>query len=176
MHSYKFKLIFINIQGFDDVENSFQELFGTSFEKNYQTNIGVNVYIKNIDIFDGMIATVSFWDISEKEIFKFFRKSLYKGATGAIIAFDLSDREFYKNACHKILEIRQELSMELPYVLVGVNKGKIDELLDLKMLKTSIIDDGGIFFEFTDDSSDIFINTIVVMIQKIIKSKLEICL
>jgi len=174
MQSFKFKLIFINHRGFDSTKRSFQELIGTSFERNYRINLGVNVFIKNIEIMNGEIATLCFWDISEKEIFKFFRKALYRGATGAIIAFNLSDSEGYENAHHQIQEIHNFLGNKIPYVLIGVKKGKIDISLDLKEIKSSTEDNGGIFVEILDDSDIIFMDILKKMTQKIINSKVVV--
>ncbi len=171
MPSFKFKLIFINQRGFDGNTHSFQELIETSFERNYRNNLGVNVFIKNIEILDGEIATLCFWDISEKEIFKFFRKSLYRGATGVVIAFDLSDLESYERTNSQIQEIRSILGREIPYVLIGVNKGKINDQLDMDELTISAEQNGGIFIEFSEDTNILFLNAITHMILKIIDSR-----
>ena len=168
MPSFKFKLIFINQRGFVGNKHTFQELIETKFERNYRNNLGVNVFIKNIDILDGEIATLCFWDISEKETFKFFRKSLYRGATGVVIAFDLADLECYERANSQIQEIRSILEREIPYVLIGVNKGKIDVKLDLQDLTISAEHNGGIFIEFSEDSEIFFLNDITQLILNII--------
>ncbi|MFX1277104.1 MAG: hypothetical protein ACFFBP_19385 [Promethearchaeota archaeon] len=145
---------------------------GITFESNYRITLGVNVFIKNIELFDGEIATLSFWDICEKETFKFFRKSLYRGAMGAVIAFDLSDAECYRAVKDQIKEIHEELITKIPYVLIGVDKGKIDESLDLTNIKRDTEENGGIFIELSDYSDEIFIDALTEMTQKIVNSKM----
>lgn len=172
MQSFKFKLIFINYGDYNENNRSFEEIIGITFESNYRINLGVNVFIKNVELHDGEIATLSFWDICEKETFKFFRKSLYRGAMGALIAFDLSDAESYRIITNQIQEIHNVLIQKIPYVLAGINRGKIDSSLDLEEIRINTEDDGGIFVELSDQYDNSLIDVIVEMTQKIINSKL----
>ena len=70
MSSFKIKIAYYNA-GSAGKSSSIERYFGKGFSENYQMNIGVNVYVKEIvyDIDD--IATLSFWDIGEQEKFKF---------------------------------------------------------------------------------------------------------
>jgi len=66
MSSFKIKIIYYSA-GSVGKSVPIERYFDKGFSSNYQINIGVNVYVKEIEYTTEDIATLSFWDIGELE-------------------------------------------------------------------------------------------------------------
>jgi len=118
MSSFKIKIVYYSA-GSLGKPVPIQRYFGKGFSSNYQINIGVNVYVRDYDYKSGEIATLSFWDIGEQEKFKFFQKSLLKGAFGAVLVFDLSDKSSFEEVKKLLFNARNVTFKKKPFILIG---------------------------------------------------------
>lgn len=90
-----------------------------NFTSQQKTTIGVDFRVKRYD-YDGKIIKSYIWDTAGKERFMTIVSSYYRTINGAILVFDLSDKEsFYAlNAWIKELE-NNKSSKEVNVMLVG---------------------------------------------------------
>jgi len=88
----------------------------------YQTipnNVGVEVMVKDVLLRNGEAATISIHDINNQARFDFIRTTFYKGASGAILVFDLTREETFDETTRKWYEEIARACGVIPYVLVG---------------------------------------------------------
>ncbi len=91
------------------------------------------IEIKDADNGDPITITFQIWDLAGQPQFKEVRKSFYNGAKGALVVFDMTNPESWKNVPHWIQELwSNNGSGRIPFILVG-NK------LDLKHTVKSYI-------------------------------------
>jgi len=95
------------------------------FNNDYKLTIGSDFGVKKLHI-DGVEVVVSIFDIGGQNQFKHIRKILYKGASGAVAVFDLSDNFTFENMKLWIEEL-MEVAGKIPIVIVG---NKVDLRLD----------------------------------------------
>ena len=145
MSSFKIKIIYYS-SGFVGNSIPIERYFGKGFSSNYQINIGVNVYVKEIEYNNKDIATLSFWDINEQEKFKFFRKSLIKGAGGAILEFDLTQINTFEEVKAILNQARKITLRKVPFILIG-NAGSGRSAIDREEIQSFVEKEGGIYIE-----------------------------
>jgi len=95
------------------------------FSENYKLTIGVNFLSKIVDLIGNGIVKLSIWDIGGQERFEMLRTDFYKGASGAVLVFDLTRMETY-NAIEKWLNEVKHYAGKVPFILIG-NKADLLE-------------------------------------------------
>ncbi len=96
------------------------------FQESYKLTIGVEFAVKtiNIETTDGedLSVKLQIWDTGGQERFQYVRPLYYKGAMGAIVLFDVTNRESFDHISKWIGEVRDNAG-DIPMLLVG---NKID--------------------------------------------------
>ena len=87
------------------------------FEADYLSTVGVDVYRKDLKV-DDMNIVFQIWDLGGQEKYQAVRRNFYKGATGAIIVFDVIRPETFERLSYWIDEM-QETAGTIPFVLCG---------------------------------------------------------
>ncbi len=87
------------------------------FQEQYKMTIGVEFAVKLIEI-AGYKTKLQIWDTGGQERFSYVRPLYYRGAMGALLVFDLSNRESFEHLANWIDEVRSNVG-EIPLVLVG---------------------------------------------------------
>lgn len=96
---------------------------GEGFKKNYTMTIGSDFAAKNINI-DGNTVLATIWDLSGQDKFKTIRESYYSGISGALLIFDVSNRETHGELNKWIKELYENNKNKMvPLVIIG---NKID--------------------------------------------------
>ncbi len=163
MSSFKIKIIYFSDTGSES--EPIESYFGKGFSSNYQVSIGVNVYVKEVEFNDEM-ATLSFWDIGEEEKFKFFRKSLLKGAFGAVLVLDLSKESSFEE-CRRLLdEARKVVLKKIPFILIG--NAKLGRSIDNDDIHSYVVEQGGFYIEFPGDIGINFNEVLKKLTQEIV--------
>jgi small GTP-binding protein len=91
------------------------------FSHEYKSTIGVDIFTKSINLGKDEIL-LTLWDIAGQERFKIIRKGFFEGAKGAIIVYDVTKKESFKNVSEWAGEITQ-FSGDIPMFICG---NKID--------------------------------------------------
>ncbi len=97
-----------------------------SFNSRYKYTIGCDIGTLDVQL-PYELVTISIWDISSSERFRFFRSSFFRGASCAILAFDLTRyHSFNPTLTNLITEIYTILG-GIPIILIGCNAGDADQ-------------------------------------------------
>lgn len=75
-----------------------------SHKEKYVTTIGVDFRIKTLEI-DGKIIKLQIWDTAGQDRFQSITRNYYRGASGAIIAFDLTNRNSFERVEHWVNQV-----------------------------------------------------------------------
>jgi GTPase SAR1 family protein len=153
MSSFKLKLLLIDLSTECDI-GLVQKLSKNRFHANYKLTVGVNISTKDVEFRRNKIATLSIWDIGTQKRFQFIHHVFYKGATGAILIFDLNQDETYLNTRMWLKEIRQ-FAGPIPFLLIGINVSLL-KLLDPNTIRDEARElaliEGGIYIETSPKS------------------------
>jgi len=87
------------------------------FANNYVSTIGVDFKMKSIEI-DGQKVNLQMWDTAGQERFRTIGPHFYRNAHAAILCFDITDGETYRNV-KRWLRDTQENSEEIYCILIG---------------------------------------------------------
>ncbi|MHA1679792.1 MAG: Rab family GTPase [Promethearchaeota archaeon] len=107
-----------------------------AFRKTYLPTLGVNLSSKTIKVDNGLVTVVC-WDLAGQLKFQAFREQFYKGSSGRIIVFDLTDRKSFDDVKDWYKDL-QKVDDGVPYLIIGnkndlktervISKGEIQEL------------------------------------------------
>ncbi|MFX0100059.1 MAG: Rab family GTPase [Candidatus Hodarchaeota archaeon] len=100
----------------------------SSFQADYKLTIGVDILTKDVTLSNGEICTLSIWDIGGQKRFEFIRTTFYKGASGALMVFDLTRADTYTEVTSKWFDEVARYCPAMPVVLIG-NKADLIEKL-----------------------------------------------
>lgn len=96
------------------------------FLEQYKLTIGVEFAVKTISIKDGIKVKLQIWDTGGQERFQYVRPLYYRGAMGAILLFDLTNRESFDHIPKWIEEVKSNAG-EIPMLLVGNKSDLVNE-------------------------------------------------
>ena len=90
------------------------------FIEEYQTTIGLNYKVKQMQLHNKHTVKVQIWDTSGQERFLSLTKNFLKGSNGAVIVFDITDRKSFEDLEQWIESIKENIDIDtLPIVLLG---------------------------------------------------------
>ncbi|MFW9904972.1 MAG: Rab family GTPase [Candidatus Thorarchaeota archaeon] len=98
------------------------------FTSIYKTTIGVDITPYKTAVKEtGENARFVLWDMSGQTHFEKFRSRFYTGSSGALVVYDLTNAQSYRNVGQWIKECQNSCNKAIPITLVG-NKADLDEL------------------------------------------------
>ena len=101
------------------------------FEHEHKITIGVDITTKEIQI-DNYIAQLTIWDTGGQEAFQELIPMYYKGALGALIIYDITDRKSFESVDYWINEVKRHCNPLIPVVILVANKQDLDEERKIK--------------------------------------------
>jgi len=97
------------------------------FDGNYIMTIGVEFGTK-ICMIDGQNEVrLQIWDTARQERFRFLQPAYYRGAHGALLVYDVTRNESFKNIPSWIGNLVDTIDESIPTILVG-NKCDLDDV------------------------------------------------
>lgn len=81
---------------------------------------------------DNDVVKALVWDTAGQERFKAFAGSYYKGAQGAILVYDISNRESFNNVETWLKEIKNHLDPEQMIIMLVANKKDLEKLREVQ--------------------------------------------
>ncbi|MHA1697456.1 MAG: Rab family GTPase [Promethearchaeota archaeon] len=163
--SYKVKLILAGPAAVGKT-SLIKRFVKSSFQADYKLTIGVDILTKDVALRNGEIATLSIWDIGGQKRFEFIRTTFYKGASGALLVFDLTRAETYKEVTEKWYNEISRYCPGIPVVLIGNKADLMDQL-------GRIIDES-IPRKWVEEINSIYIETSALAGQNVDEAFLEI--
>ncbi|MFX1454211.1 MAG: GTP-binding protein [Promethearchaeota archaeon] len=100
------------------------------FTEDYKMTIGVDFHVKtiSIDSNEGPIrAKLQIWDTGGQERFSSIRPMYYRGSLGALLIFDLTNSASFDHLPGWIEEVRANVKIEIPLLLVGNKSDLADQ-------------------------------------------------
>ena len=143
------------------------------FSMDTKATVGVEFGSKIISINNQQIK-IQIWDTAGQEAFQAITRTYYKGATGALVVYDITRRDTFNHVTKWLDEVRANALKEIQIILIGNKK----DLEDKRQVQTeegqSLADKNGLLFLETSaktavNVSEAFINSaqkILEMIQK----------
>ncbi len=125
-----FKVVLIGDSGVGKT-NLLSRYLRNEFDYDTRTTVGVEFGVKKLEI-DGTKVKVQLWDTAGQERYKSITNTYYKGAKGALLAYDITRKETFENVNKWISELQTHGSKEINIFLVG---NKID-LKDERQVST----------------------------------------
>lgn len=125
--SYNFKVIVIGpaAAGKTSIINRF---VNDEFSLNYKFTLGVDFSAKSIKIDSERIATLTIWDVGGQERFEFLQRTFYAGTNGALIIFDLSREQTFKETDKWLNGLKKFLNGNVPFILIGNKSDLIPQI------------------------------------------------
>ena len=122
---YKIKIIVVGDSGVGKT-NLINRFASDKFDTNSKATIGVEFVYKTLKI-NKEIIKVEVWDTAGQERYRSITSSYYKGANGAIIVYDLTDEESFKNVESWMNEVIKKGKKNMQFLLVGNKKDLIND-------------------------------------------------
>ena len=119
-YDYLFKIICAGDENCGQTPTAIQFSQGF-YQEQYKLTLGSEFAVKTIKLFNGKKVKLQIWDTGAQEKFQHSRRILntfYRGAMGAIIFFDISDRDSFEHVPKWIEEIRSNAG-DIPILIVG---------------------------------------------------------
>jgi len=88
------------------------------FNQDLMSTVGLDFKMKTIDI-EGQSINVQIWDTAGQEKFRTITKKYYRGASGYILVFDVSNRNSFEHISTWLEEINDHGDNNMLKVLVG---------------------------------------------------------
>jgi len=126
-----------------------QKFVKNQFAADYKLTVGVDILTKDVEFRSGEIATLSIWDIGAQQRFDFIRDTFYKGATGALIVFDLTREATYTETRRWLSDIRQSAG-NIPFALIGNKEDLLKDIgvvIDRDEARSFAENEGSIYIE-----------------------------
>lgn len=108
------------------------------FNKDSKSTIGVEFATKTVQIDDNKLVKAQIWDTAGQERYRSIASSYYRGAVGALLVYDVTDRNSFNHVPMWLKEVEENAEKDCLIMLVG-NK------MDLNDQRTVFVRDGRSF-------------------------------
>ena len=98
----------------------------------HMATIGLDYRLKTMILEEQKIVKVQLWDTAGQDKFRAITRNYYKGASGIILIYDVTNIKSYENIKKWINEIKEEISDKVTIILIG---NKIDNIKERKVTK-----------------------------------------
>jgi len=103
-----------------------QRFIHNRFTTEYNCTIGVDYWVKSLQLDNQQTVDLQIWDTCGQERFKTITRQYYRDTQGCILVFDLTKRESFRNIEMWVEDIKNFSSEEMTLIIVG-NKCDIVE-------------------------------------------------
>jgi len=146
-----------------------------SFLDLHMATIGLDYRLKTMILEDQKIVKVQLWDTAGQDKFRAITRNYYKGASGIILIFDVTNIKSYENIQKWINEIKEEISEQVSIVLIG---NKIDNINERKITKEQgdkLASEIGVkFFETSAKTGEGVNESVFFLVKKIFDNDPEV--
>ena len=108
------------------------------FNKDSKSTIGVEFATKTVQVDDCKLVKAQIWDTAGQERYRSIASSYYRGAVGALLVYDLTDRNSFNHVPMWLKEVEENAEKDCLIMLVG-NK------MDLTEQRTVFVKEGRSF-------------------------------
>ena len=146
-----------------------------SFIDLHMATIGLDYRLKTMILEDQKKVKVQLWDTAGQDKFRAITRNYYKGASGIILIFDVTNNKSFENIKKWMNEIKEEISEKVSIVLIG---NKIDNTAERKISKEQgekLAKDYEVaFFETSAKTGEGVNESVLYLVQKIVETDPEV--
>ena len=146
-----------------------------SFLDLHMATIGLDYRLKTLILEEQKIVKVQLWDTAGQDKFRAITRNYYKGASGIILIFDVTNVKSYENIKKWINEIKEEISEKVKIVLIG---NKIDNVQERKISREQgdkLASEIGVkFFETSAKTGEGINESVFFLVKKIFENDPEV--
>ena len=97
-----------------------------TFKPNHEATIGVEFGTRIIEVDGGQQLKLQVWDTAGQEAFKSITRSYYRNAAGALVVYDITNKNSFNNVIKWLEEAKVNGNREMVLALVG-NKCDLED-------------------------------------------------
>ena len=121
---YKLKVVIVGDSGVGKT-NLVKRFISNTFISNSKATVGVEFLSKSYRI-NNQVFKIEIWDTAGQERYKSITAAYYKGAKGALIVYDITQKASYDNVDKWLSEIKEKASQDMKLMIIG-NKCDLDD-------------------------------------------------
>ena len=114
---YKFKIVIVGDTGVGKT-NLVKRFVHKTYNENTEPTIGVE-YFSNNYLINDILCKIDLWDTGGQERYKSITSAYYKGASGAIIVYDVTSSTTFNNIEKWLQEIKERTSRDIKIIMIG---------------------------------------------------------
>jgi Ras-related protein Rab-1A len=122
---YLFKVVLVGDAAVGKTSLTTRFAYGT-FTDSYVHTLGVDFIVKSIKL-NNYTVKLQAWDTAGQERYAGVRPIYFRGARGAVLVFEVSQRQSFVNAEKWFMQIRRYSGPSVPIVLVGNKVDLVDQ-------------------------------------------------
>ena len=158
---YKLKVVVVGDSGVGKT-NLIKRFIQNTFTENSKATVGVEFISKSYKIND-QVFKIEIWDTAGQERYKSITAAYYKGAKGALIVYDTTQKESFENIDKWMREIKEKSSKDMKLMIIGNKTDLKDERavpteealekakdLEAPLMETSALDGNNVKEAFYD--------------------------
>jgi len=97
-----------------------EQYLGKGFKEGYSMTIGADFCVKRVQLSDNLVVTFQIWDLAGQQRFDVVRAVYFKGTSGALLVFDVSNPRSFENLPSWLNELtKNNYNRIVPLVLIG---------------------------------------------------------
>ena len=102
-----------------------------TFDENSQATLGVEFMAKIIQTEKQHRIQLQLWDTAGQELFRSVTRGYYRGSAGALILFDISNRDSFENVEKWLQDVKDVAREDVVLILIG-NKSDLESKRQVK--------------------------------------------
>ncbi|CBZ53185.1 putative Ras family domain-containing protein [Neospora caninum Liverpool] len=170
-YDYLFKFIIIGDAGAGK-SCLLHQFIENKFKKGCSHTIGVEFGSKMINI-AGKRIKLQIWDTAGQERYRSVTRSYYRGAAGALLVYDISNRDSYNHLMNWLADARSLARADISIIAVG-NKVDLKEKRAVSFLEASrFAQENDILFLETSAFTGEGVEDVFVKVARLILNKIE---
>ncbi|RLI70277.1 MAG: hypothetical protein DRP02_08365 [Candidatus Gerdarchaeota archaeon] len=97
-----------------------EQYLGKGFKEGYSMTIGADFCVKRVQLSNDLVVTFQIWDLAGQQRFDVVRAVYFKGTSGALLVFDVSNPRSFENLPSWLNELtKNNYNRIVPIVLIG---------------------------------------------------------
>ncbi|OIR57958.1 MAG: GTPase Rab11/YPT3, small G protein superfamily [Amphiamblys sp. WSBS2006] len=116
-YDYLFKMVLVGDSGVGKT-NLLSRFTRDEFTMDSKSTIGVEFATKTVKVGDKTVKA-QIWDTAGQERYRAITSAYYRGAVGALVVYDITSEESFKNVDLWLRELRDNADSEIAVMLVG---------------------------------------------------------